>query len=135
MRTKDRLAEFPDSALHQFADDSGETRLTSKRVYEAALDDDPLALAIIDDTAFWLGIGITSLVHTMDPGSVVLGGAMNFGGAECPVGKRFLDRIRDEFRKRTFPNVFEGTTLSFASLGSDAGYLGAAGYARKKSGL
>jgi len=34
---------------------------------------------------------------------------------------------------RTFPNVFEGTTLTFASLGSKAGYLGAAGYARKEA--
>ena len=71
-----------------------------------------MALRIIDDTARWLGIGVTTLVHTIDPGSVVLGGAMNFGGDGCVIGQRFLAGIREEFRRRTFPNVFAGTSLS-----------------------
>jgi glucokinase len=91
-----------------------------------------LALDIVDETARWLGIGVTTLIHTLDPGSVVLGGAMNFGGADCPIGKRFLQGIVNEFRSRTFDNVFEGTNIKFASLGADAGYLGLAGYARKE---
>lgn len=149
MRTHQQLPDHPESALQRFAmpaDDGSQSagsecdtkpsdRLTSKRVYEAAVAGDPFALEMVDQTARWLGIGITSLVHTLDPGSVVLGGAMNFGGAECPVGHRFLEGIREEFRQRTFPNVFAGTTLSYATLGSDAGYLGAAGYARKQAGV
>ncbi|MEM1227002.1 MAG: ROK family protein [Planctomycetota bacterium] len=145
LRTLNRLGEYPESPLHQYegqkqepvnADDlvigrQDHVTLTSKRVYEAALTGDALATHIVDDTARWLGVGVTTLVHTLDPGSVVLGGAMNFGGADCPIGRRFLDGVREEFRLRTFPNVFEGTTLSFATLGADAGYLGAAGYARK----
>lgn len=108
-----------------------DSELTAKKVYEAALAEDPLALEIVDETARWLGIGITTLVHTVDPGLVVLGGAMDFGGPDSPVGVRFLGRIREEFRQRTFSNVFEGTTIDFALLGGDAGYLGAAGYARR----
>lgn len=132
--TRKRLREQTDSSLARFVNRDGETdadELTSKRVYEAAVAGDSLANTIVDETARWLGIAITTLVHTVDPGSVVLGGAMNFGGEECPIGKRFMEQIREEFRQRTFPNVYEGTTISFASLGSDAGYLGAAGYARK----
>ncbi|EMI44093.1 ROK family protein [Rhodopirellula sp. SWK7] len=135
--TRKRLRDVPDSQLYRYLKteneegDHGKDELTSKRVYDAAVAGDKLANSIIDDTARWLGIAITTLVHTVDPGSVVLGGAMNFGGDACPIGKRFLQHIRDEFRERTFPNVFEGTTISFATLGSDAGYLGAAGYARK----
>jgi glucokinase len=55
---------------------------------------------------------------------------MNFGGAKSPVGQRFLQRIRDSFRKLSFEYVADGTTIDFASLGGDAGYLGAAGIAR-----
>jgi glucokinase len=66
----------------------------------------------------------------VDPGLVVLGGAMNFGGANSPVGRHFLDRILQSFRNRSFDYVEHGTTIEFASLGSDAGYLGAAGIAR-----
>ncbi len=131
-RTRQRLTEGADSSLTGFL--GGEnSELTAKRVYEAALAGDRLALEVIDETARWLGIGITSLVHTIDPGSVVLGGAMDFGGSQCTVGQRFLKGISDEFEKRTFDYVFAGTTIGFASLGGDAGYLGVAGYARKES--
>lgn len=105
--------------------------ITAKRVYEAAVQGDAFALKIIDETAVFLGVGITSIVHTADPGLVVLGGAMDFGGANSPVGQRFLDGIRREFKERTFAHVCDGTTIDFATLGGDAGYLGAAGTARQ----
>jgi glucokinase len=110
-----------------------DSELTAKKVYEAAVGGDGLALEIVDETARWLGIGVTTLVHTLDPGSIVLAGAMNFGGPDSPIGNRFLKGISDEFRGRTFDNVYQGTTIKFATLGADAGYLGAAGYARKES--
>jgi len=132
-RTRQRLTEGAESILSGLL--GGEnSELTAKKVYEAAIKQDNLALEIIDETARWLGIGITTLVHTLDPGSIVLGGAMNFGGPTCPLGQHFLRRICEEFRLRTFENVFRGTTITFATLGSDAGYLGVAGYARKTSG-
>lgn len=105
-------------------------KISARRVYEAAEGGDTLALEIIDSTATYLAIGITTMVHMVDPGLVVLGGAMDFGGHESPVGTRFLNRIRSEFKELTFSNVAAGTTIDFATLGGDAGYLGAAGIAR-----
>lgn len=129
-----RLAESPDSQLHRFfAENASGAGLTSKQVYEAAVDGDALALSIVDETSRWLGIAITTLVHIVDPGNVVLGGAMDFGGANCPIGQRFLDGIRYNFRERTFPSIDAGTHIHFATLGSAAGYLGAAGYAKKQT--
>lgn len=130
-RTLQRLSEGQASSLSELSASEG-TDLTAKKVYLAAVEGDTLALEIVDETARWLGIGITTLIHTLDPGSVVLGGAMNFGGSSCPVGKRFLEGIVEEFRTRTFENVFTGTSIKFASLGADAGYLGLAGYAMKE---
>ncbi len=127
IRTRQRLDEGAPSSLSQI----GET-LTALQVYRAAVDDDPLALEIIGEAAYWLGVGITSIVHVLDPGVVVIGGAMTFGGEECSVGRRFLDAVVEEFRQRTFENVFAGTTIGYAKLGADAGYLGAAGYARQQ---
>lgn len=131
-RTRQRLTEGATSSLSGLLG-GGDSELTAKKVYEAALEGDELALEMVDETARWLGIGITTLVHTLDPGSIVLGGAMNFGGAGCKIGKRFLDGIALEFKNRTFDNVYQGTTIKFASLGADAGYLGVAGYARRIS--
>ncbi|HBV61961.1 MAG TPA: ROK family protein [Rhodopirellula sp.] len=130
-RTRQRLTEGQQSSLSGLLGGQ-DTELTAKKVYLAAVEGDALALDIVDETARWLGIGVTTLVHTLDPGSVVLGGAMNFGGSDCPIGRRFLQGIVDDFRDRTFDNVFAGTSIKFASLEADAGYLGVAGYAMKE---
>ena len=45
-----------------------DNELTAKKVHQAALQGDSLALEVVDETAHWLGIGITTLVHTVDPG-------------------------------------------------------------------
>lgn len=105
--------------------------ITAKRVYEAAMVGDEYSLQLIDETAMYLGVGVASIVHAVDPGLVVFGGAMNFGGSASPVGTRFLERVRAEFKERTFAHVYDGTIIDFATLGGDAGYLGAAGTARK----
>jgi glucokinase len=101
------------------------------RVHHAAEAGDDLALEIILETARYLGIGITTLLHTIDPAAVVLGGAMDFGGRDNKVGQRFIDRIKQEVARRAFPIISERVQIDFASLGGDAGFIGAAGIARK----
>jgi glucokinase len=108
--------------------ESGED-LSPLMIAEEANDGDELSLEIVLETAKYLGVGIVSLVHTIDPSGVLLGGSMTFGVSE-DLGRRFLDRVRVEFRKRTFPLLAERTKIELASLGNDAGYLGAAGMAR-----
>jgi glucokinase len=105
-------------------------QLTPKLVADEAEAGDPLSLEIVLDTARYLAVGIVSLMHTIDPDSVLLGGAMDFGGADSPLGRRFLVTLRQEVRRRAFPIPAEQTTIEYAALGSDAGYLGAAGLAR-----
>lgn len=91
---------------------------------------DPLATELVSETARWLGIGIVTLMHAIDPESVVIGGAMTFGGEADPVGRLFIDRVRAEVRARTFPLLAAKTAIRYASLGGDAGSIGAAGLAR-----
>lgn len=124
-------AGLADGVKTLIADAATEESVTAVDVYHAASKGDEFALQIVDETAFYLGIGVTCAVHAIDPGLVVLGGAMNFGGKDDPIGQRFLKGILDEFKQRTFPNVFEGTTVDFATLGSKAGYVGAAAVARQ----
>lgn len=105
--------------------------LTPLLLAQEAEAGDALALEIVLETARYLGIGVTSLMHTIDPSCVVLGGAMTFGGNEAPLGQRFIERVRQEVRRRAFPVVAK-TPIEFASLGGDAGYIGAAGIARAR---
>ena len=91
---------------------------------------DALAMGVLMEAARWLGIGIVTFMHTIDPEAVVIGGAMTFGREEHPVGRAFLERVREEVRRRTCPVLARRTSIRYASLGGDAGSIGAAGLAR-----
>lgn len=129
-RTEERLAAGEESILREWIADG--KPLTPLLIADAADEkvNDAMALELVLETAMYLGVGITSLMHTIDPGAVILGGAMTFGGAESGLGCLFLERIREEVRRRSFPVLARRTTIEFASLGGDAGFVGAAGIAR-----
>ena len=127
LRAQEALRAGAQSALASALD-----QITAKRIFQAAELGDDWSLKIIEETADYLAIGITSLVNILDPGLVVLGGAMNFGGPNCKTGLRFLHKVRQGFEERTFQYVKAGTIIEFAKLGADAGYVGAAGIARSE---
>jgi glucokinase len=104
--------------------------LTPKLIAQEAESGDTLALEIVLETARYVAVGVVNLMHTIDPDSVLIGGAMTFGGKNSPLGQNFLECIRQEVHRRAFPIPREQTTIEYAALGSDAGYLGAAGLAR-----
>jgi glucokinase len=106
------------------------TELTPLVIAKAAEDGDLLAYRAVMETAHWLAIGIVSLIHTIDPDAVVLGGAMNFGGPANPLGRAFIEQIYNEVRPRLLAPLRHVLKIEFASLGGNAGYIGAAGLAR-----
>ena len=105
--------------------------ITPLVIAQAAETGDALADELIMETARYLGVGTTSLMHTIDPKMVLFGGAMTFGRNETELGRRFVQRIRDEVKKRAFPVPAAKTLIDYATLGGDAGYIGAAGCARR----
>jgi glucokinase len=127
-RTRELLDAGRSSSLTKRLADGAE--LTPKLVAEEAGVGDALSLEIVAETARLLSVGIASLMHTIDPSGVLLAGAMTFGGSGTPLGRQFLGWIREEVKRRTFRVLAEKTVIDFANLGSDAGYIGAAGVAR-----
>jgi glucokinase len=106
------------------------TKLTPKLIAAEAETGDELSLEIIMEVARYMGIGAVNLMHTVDPSGVLLGGAMTFGGNATELGRRFLARNKQEIDRRAFTVLAERIVLDYASLGGDAGYIGAAGIAR-----
>ncbi len=104
--------------------------LTPILIGKEAAAGDTLARELIMEVADWLAIGIVTLMHTLDPAAVLLGGAMTFGRDDSPIGRDFLARIDAEVRRRTFPTLARETAIRFATLGGDAGSIGAAGLGR-----
>jgi glucokinase len=122
-RTLEALARSDGtSALGSVLHAQGE--LTARDVFDAAAAGDGLAEKIVEDTAFYLAVGATNMMHTIDPDIVV------FGGGMTAAGEPFLRRIRTHVQEMAFPVPAARTTICFARLGSDAGFIGAAGCAR-----
>ena len=99
--------------------------LTARDIFDAAGAGDALADKIVEDTAFYLAVGAINLMHTIDPDMVVYGGGM------IAAGDGFLKRIQKHVHQMAFPVPAEKTTICYAHLGSDAGFIGAAACARQ----
>ena len=129
MAITDELLDAGRESRLQELRNSGQ-EITPLVVAQQAEAGDEFSRELVMDTARYLGVGITTLLHTIDPSGVVLGGAMTFGGHESPLGRDFLTRVKDEVCRRSLTPIVENLNIDFASLGGDAGYLGAAGLAR-----
>jgi len=127
-RTREALDAGRESSLNERLAAGAE--LSPKLLAEEAERGDELSLTLIMDTARYMGVGVVNLMHTIDPNGVLLGGAMTFGGHDTELGRRFLARVKEEVRRRAFALLAERTIIDYASLGGDAGYIGAAGIAR-----
>ena len=128
-RTREALDAGRESSLNGRLNNKC-TKLNPKLVAEEAEKGDLLSNEIISDTARYMGVGISILMHTVDPSCILLGGAMTFGGNDAELGRRFLQEVKEEVNRQVFALLAERITIEYAALGGDAGFIGAAGLAR-----
>jgi glucokinase len=98
-------------------------RVTAKMIYQAVLKGDKLAKDIMQETGRYIGIAAASLVNIFNPEMIV------FSGGMINAGDYLLDPIRDEVKKRAFPQPAKRVKILPAKLGENAGAIGAAGIA------
>jgi glucokinase len=110
------------SSLKQVLDNHGE--ITCKDVYQHLAQGDPLAKRITDETHEALAIMCVNMLHVIDPACIV------FAGGMIAAGDTLLNGIRSQFDTRMWTLRKESVKLVFASLGEDAGVIGAAALAR-----
>lgn len=79
------------------------------------------ALAVLRETARYLGAGVSDLVNLINPDRVVVGGWVGLR-----LGPLLLPLVRDAARERALAPPFEQVTLDLCRLGPDAVALGAA---------
>ncbi len=92
-----------------------------EHVVAAARDGDRGAGAVIDEFATWLGIGLANLVTLLDPDLVIVGGGL------ADVADLYLDRAREVMVAESLGGTSRPPArLEVATLGSDAGVIGAA---------
>src|SRR5262249_48439996 len=97
---------------------------TAKVVFDLAAAGDELATKVVDDTAYYLALGASAVIAAVDPEMVV------FGGGMAEAGEEFRSRIEGYVKKFALPFPAKSVKIALAALGSDAGFIGAAGCAR-----
>ena len=98
--------------------------LTSEAIFDAAAAGDAVAQKVVADTAFYLGLGASALIATVDPEAVV------FAGGMVAAGEPFLAAIRANVHLYALDYPAERVQIRYATLGSDAGFIGAAATAK-----
>ncbi len=109
--------------LRELADQNGQ--LTGAEVYQAILEGDAGALALLRELGDYLGQAIASLASVLDPEVVVIGGGVS------AAGELLLQPIRESYQKHLSARGFRPELeLKVAELVNDAGVVGAADLAR-----
>lgn len=116
---RDTAEEYAgDSQLKAQLDDGLE--ITAKDVFDLAKKQDPLALRVVETVSGYLGKALANIANTLNPRFIVIGGGVS------AAGDFLLERVQRYFEANTFPNVRQSTVLRLATLGNDAGIIGAA---------
>ena len=97
----------------------GET-VTVKEVFDAAKAQDPFGLIVLDTFAAYIGLACSHITNLLDPDKIIIGGGI------ASAGDILLSSIFETYNKYTFPKARDKERLALASLGNDAGVLGAA---------
>ena len=101
-------------------------RLTGKMISDAANRGDAFARSVLEETGAWLGVGVASLINLFNPERIILAGGM------IEAGDILLDAIRERATSDAFDVPARRAQIITATLGQDAGVLGAAGVALER---
>lgn len=94
--------------------------LEAKDIFDVAKEGDAFALDLVDYEADYIALGIGNLLNVLDPEIVVVGGGVSLAG------DILFDKVKEKLKKYAFPSTTENLKIVAASLGNDAGILGAA---------
>ena len=121
-RTREALDATAQPSALRHAD--GGKPLTAEAIFGAAAAGDGVARKVVADTAYYLGLGAAALMATVDPQAVV------FAGGMVAAGEPFLAQIRANVHEYALSYPAEKVRICYATLGSDAGFIGAAATAK-----
>ena len=119
-RTREEMQRHPDSLLWQAAGGSLD-RVEGRTSFDAMAQGDPVAKAVVDEYASYLGCGVASLVNILQPEVFCIGGGVANAGETLLAPVRAIVEREDYAR-----NSLRRCRVVRAQLGNDAGIIGAA---------
>jgi glucokinase len=96
-------------------------KIEAKHVFDAAKSGDEVALRIVNRAAYYIGRSMAVLAVVINPKRFIIGGGVS------KAGEILFEPIRETFKKYTPVQAQEGVDIVPATLGNDAGVVGAAG--------
>jgi glucokinase len=113
--------------VRRYLEEKGETgaarvRVTAKDIFELSYINDVIAVSVVKENAFLVGIGLSNLITIFAPEIIVLGGGMS--GAR----DSYIDMIRESAFSNSLANCRSEVRIGRAALGSRAAIIGAAYY-------
>lgn len=94
--------------------------LTPEAICNAADGDDGLGRETVARSARYLGIAIANIINIISPDVIAIGGGIS------AAGDLLLTPILESARENTLEGMFDHTRILLATLGNNAGVLGAA---------
>lgn len=98
-------------------------RITPELIGQAAQMGDPIAVDIYERTGFYLGVAAANICAAVGPKRIIIAGGV------AAAGKLLLDPLERTMRSRVHIMPVEQVEVVRASLGSNAGVIGAACWA------
>lgn len=102
--------------------------IRSKIIKQAVLEKDELVCRVVQEACQYIGIAAASMVTMLSLPCVVLG-----GGLTEALGPQIIEWTRKSFNDTVFPSKLKDCKIVEAALGDDAGLVGAALLASRRS--
>ena len=99
---------------------TGEAEMNGRIIFSRAAQGDKAMLEIMDRWIGDIAAGIVGLVHTLNPQMVLIGGGVS------SQEELLIRPLRERILKTLMPRFAEGLQVEAATLGNDAGMIGAA---------
>ena len=117
--TREKMAECPDSYMHTWAEKEG--KVSGRTAFEAMRTGDKAAAEVVDMYISYLACGIGNMINIFQPEAIVIGGGIS------NEGENLLSLLRPILPSEYYGgDIVEPPEICIATLGNDAGILGAA---------
>ena len=117
--TKDKLASTKDTVMHEMVEKDG--KVSGRTAFDAMRKGDKAAKEVVDEYIYDLAMGITNIINIFQPEVLVIGGGI------CNEGEALTKPLKEKVFAETYSkDDIPNTEIKIASLGNDAGIIGAA---------
>ena len=116
---RERMAAEPEGMIAKEAKGDAEN-VTAKLVMDCAKAGDPGAVEAFNEYVYYLAAGLANMINVYDPEVIALGGGVSAAGSFL------LDAVRKRLPELVFYKTMPYARVEIATLGNDAGLIGAA---------